>query len=98
MQKNQFEMLRFFQVATPKKCHIFRFCYNENDEVDYMIRRLFKDPKHIDPTEEEFDYDAPNMWDTQVDTLKRRLNKLKKISENKNADGRSSSIHSGCAR
>ena len=64
-----------------------------------MIRRLFKDPDiekrsswDIDTIEEDFEMDSSNLWDTHVDTLKRRLNKFKKISETKNTGGRSSSI------
>ena len=70
-----------------------------------MIRRLFKDPDiekrsswDIDTIEEDFEMDSSNLWDTHVDTLKRRLNKFKKISETKNTGGRSSSINSGVAR
>ena len=69
-----------------------------------MIRRLFKDPKQerdMTAMEEEFYYENKEIWDSQEDTqdtLKRRLNKFKKMPENKMSDFRSSSIHSGCAR
>ena len=64
-----------------------------------MIRKLFKDPKQDLNYTEECDYEDTAMWDSQ-DTLKRRLNTFKKLSEKKFKDVRSSSIHSysGCAR
>ena len=70
-----------------------------------MIRKLFKDPTSVKPfacdtdtIADEFDFGAPNHLDNHVDTLKRRRNKFKKTSENKNPSERSSSIHSGVAR
>ena len=71
--------------------------YNENEEVEYMIRRLFKAPKHDISDPEECDYYSTAMVASQ-DTLKRRLNVIKRISESKLKEGRSCSVQSGCAR
>ena len=49
--------------------------------------------------EEEPEYESSGgAWNIQADTLKRKLNKFKKVNGSKGDYGRSSSIHSGCAR